>query len=444
MLERLGLAFESWVRKNLPDPFVLVLLLTLLTFVGAGVYHPSFEAIAALPEHWLKGFWSLLSFGMQMVLIVVTGEAIVSTRPVKKLFARISDVPHTPRAALWLLSSFALAAGWLHWGFGLIGSALLAKEMARTLQKKGIKVDYPLMGTAAYLSMLLWHAGTTASAPLLINTPKHFLEAKIGLVPLSQTIFLPSNIAACALLFLLVPWIVVKMHPRKVRSPDSYIEMSEPTKTSAKTLSTFAEKLDHAPVLGRTVGALGLLTLTLVWHRGGFDLTHNTVNFLLLAIGLFIHGSAVRYAKAISDSVRGTSGVILQFPFYGGIMGLMEGSHLGQAIAVQFVHFANAQTLPFFAYLASVMTKLFVPSGGGEWAVEGPVMLDAARALGSPVGKTTMGIAYGNMVGNLFQPFWALPLLSVLGLTARDIMGYCLVVFLFAFPILGLTLLVSH
>jgi short-chain fatty acids transporter len=190
------------------------------------------------------------------------------------------------------------------------------------------------------------------------------------------------------------------------------------------------------------VGLLGLGTLGLSWASAGFDLTHNTVNFLLLAVGLTIHGSPVSYARAIAGSVRGTSGIILQFPFYGGVMGLMEGSGLGKAIAETFVHLADARTLPFFTYLASIMTQLFVPSGGGEWAVEGPVMLEAAKRLGAPLGKTCMGVAYGNMVGNLFQPFWAIPLLAVLGLTAREIMGYCLVIFLFAFPILGLALLV--
>jgi short-chain fatty acids transporter len=209
MLERLGLAFESWVRKNMPDPFTLVLLLTLLTFGLSALY----AGPHGLTEAWLGGFWKLLSFAMQMVLIGVTGEALVSTRPLKRLYAWISDLPRSPSSALWILSTFALATGWLHWGFGLIGSALLAREMARTLERKEIEVDYPLMGTAAYLSMLLWHAGTTASAPLLLNTPKHFLEDKIGLVPLSQTIFLPSNLVACAALLVIVPWVVVKMHP---------------------------------------------------------------------------------------------------------------------------------------------------------------------------------------------------------------------------------------
>src|SRR5262249_23149173 len=150
-------------------PFVLVLLLSALTFVLAALANPTEVGLAILPGAWFGGFWKLLSFGMQMVLIVVTGEAIVSTPPIRRLFDWISDLPKNPNQALWILASFALGAGWLHWGFGLIGSALLARQMAEVLSRKRIKVDYPLLGTTAYLSMLLWHAGTTASAPLLIN-----------------------------------------------------------------------------------------------------------------------------------------------------------------------------------------------------------------------------------------------------------------------------------
>jgi short-chain fatty acids transporter len=441
MLERLSLVFESWVRKHMPDPFVLVLLLTLLTFGLAFPLKPDPDALASA---WLDGFWKLLSFAMQMVLIVVTGEAIVTTRAVHRAYSWLATRPKSPRAALWMLATFALATGWLHWGFGLIGSALLAREMARELERRKIVVDYPLLGTAAYMAMLLWHAGTTASAPLLINTKGHFLEDKIGLVPLSETVFLPSNLAVCALLLVAVPLILTRMHPKKPRPARDYLELAPRATESDEPARTPAERLDRSPWIGRAVGALGMATLALFWAREGFDLNHNIVNFLLLSIGLFLHGSPVRYARAVADSVRGTSGIVLQFPFYGGIMGLMEKSGLGDAIAHRFVAVATATTLPFFAYLASVLTKLFVPSGGGEWAVEGPVMLVAAKAIGAPVGLTTMGVAYGNMVGNLFQPFWAIPLLAVLGLRARDIMGYCFVLFLFAFPILGAALLLAN
>lgn len=455
MLERLGLAFESWARKNMPDPFVLVLLLTILTGALAIVLHHDLLSIVALPTAWLGGFWELLKFSMQMVLIVVTGEAIVATKPVRMFFAWVSERPRSANQAVWLLTTVSLGMGWLHWGFGLIGAALLARQMARTLGRKGIPIDYPLLGAAAYMSMLLWHAGVTATAPLLINTPGHFLEKTIGIVPLSQTVFLPSNLAACAVLFLLVPWVMVKMHGKTPRPAANYLNLDDDGGLAAREQAeaarppesfTFAEKLDRSWVIGRFVGWLGLVALAIDFLYGSSDagLTHNTVNFILLSVGLFIHGSPVSYARAVANSVRGTSGIILQYPFYGGIMGMMSGSGLGYFIASKFVALSSAGTLPFFAYLASTLTKLFVPSGGGEWAVEGPVMLEAAKNLGAAYGKTTLGIAYGNMVGNMFQPFWAIPLLSILGIGARDIMGYCLVVFLFAFPILGAALLLAR
>lgn len=446
-LERTGLAFEGWVRRNMPDPFVLVLGLTLLTLLLSFAINPNMDQLGEIiPHAWFKGFWELLAFSMQMVLIVVTGEAIVETRPIQAALKRLASIPSTPVGMLLLLSYVALAAGWLHWGFGLIGAALFARELARRAEQLKIKVDYPLLGAGAYLSMLLWHAGTTATAPLLINTPGHFLEKQIGLVPLSETIFLPMNSWACLILFLVCPWIIAGMNPKKVRSSSLYADLhTEERNTSPIRTATLAERIDENPWFGRITGTIAMASLITLQLRSGqsWNLTHNVVNFFLLALGLTLHGSPTAYARAISKSVRGTSGIVLQYPFYGGIMGLMEGSGLGHTLSSLFLNWANQVTLPFFAYLAATFTKLFVPSGGGEWAIEGPIMLQAAKELGTPVGKTTMAIAYGNMVGNLFQPFWAIPLLSVLGLRARDIMGYCLVVFLFAFPVLGIALLLG-
>jgi short-chain fatty acids transporter len=209
---------------------------------------------------------------------------------------------------------------------------------------------------------------------------------------------------------------------------------------AAGTAATPAERLDRSRALSTALGLLVLAAAVLAFaRRPTLDL--NSVNFLFLGIGLALHRSPTGYARAVAASVPGTAGIVLQFPFYGGIMALMRESGLAHLIAAQFTAVASPRALPLLAYLSSVATKLFIPSGGGEWAVEGPVMIRAAQALGAPVGKTTMGIAYGNMVGNMFQPFWAIPLLAILGLRARDIMGYCLIVFAVALPILALALL---
>lgn len=442
-LEKLGVRCERFVRSYMPDPFVLVLFLTLLCFGLAVWFTPSRPA--TLLQHWYGGFWELLSFAMQMVLIVVTGEAIAESQLIQKLLKYLTGLPQTAWGATLFLTFFSIALGWLHWGFGLVMASLAGRQLARSLHERKVAIHYPILGTAAYMSMLLWHAGTTASAPLLINTPGHFLEKEIGLIPLNETIFLPINILCCAILAIVVPFVVAQLLPRRnIRTVEEFdVATTTPLKQSEEKPKTFAEKLERSYLTNAVIGGLGTIFLVSYFSTNGLNLNHNIVNFLFLTVGILLHRNPIEYARAITQSARGTAGIVLQFPFYGGIMGMMRDSGLGHEIANLFVQLASAKTLPFFAYLASVSTKLFIPSGGGEWAVEGPVMLRAAKNLGASVGLTTMGIAYGNMVGNMFQPFWAIPLLSIMGLKARDILGYCLVIFFVAFPILAIALLLT-
>ena len=429
----------------MPDPFVLVLLLTMLTFGLAAWITPTHPH--ELLSYWYSGFWELLSFAMQMVLIVVTGEAIAEADSIRRFITKICRIPKTARSGVIMLTVFSVTLGWIHWGFGLVMASLAGRELAKSFHERKITVHYPILGTAAYMSMLLWHAGTTATAPLLINTPGHFLFKEIGLIPLSETVFLTRNLITCGFLAIVIPIVISLLMPRRnIRTVDQFnVDLAEgpcgrPHEEKAKT---FAEKLERSYLTNFVIGLMGVILLVQYFRREGLNLNHNIVNFMFLMVGLLLHRNPLEYARAITNSVRGTAGIILQFPFYGGIMGMMRDSGLGHEFASIFVQFANGHTLPFFAYISSVITKFFIPSGGGEWAIEGPVMLQAAKQLGAPVGLTTMGIAYGNMVGNLFQPFWAIPLLSIMGLKARDIMGYCLAVFFFAFPILAIALIAS-
>jgi short-chain fatty acids transporter len=460
MLERIGAAAERFVRRYMPDPFLLVILLTILTFgiafpmMPAGGAGGGASAVGALRkvgplcEHWFRGFWELLSFAMQMVLIVVTGEAIAAAPKVSRALSWLAARPRTPWQALYWTTFAAMILGWLHWGFGLVAAGLFAREVAVQAKRRGTALHYPLLGAAAYTAMLLWHAGTTATAPLLINTRGHFLYDEIGIVPLSQTVLTPWNLAACGVLLAAVPFVVAAMRPRRGAIPisdEAVADTAPEAAPAAPAERTFAVRVDESYATSVVIAAFGAaFILPYLWRRGASALDHNVVNFSFIMLGLLLHRSPVAYARAVARSLRGTAGIVLQFPFYGGIMGIMRDSGLGHAIAQFFVGFATAHTLPIFTYLLSVLTKLFVPSGGGEWAVEGPVMIRAAKALGASVGQTTMGVAYGNMVGNMFQPFWAIPLLGILGLKARDIMGYCLVLFLVAFPVLGLTLLLAR
>ena len=455
---RAGAAAERFVRRFMPDPFVLVLLLTLVA-LGLGLV--TMQAVpgdggatllgksSALVQAWTAGFGNpeILKFGLQIILIVVTGEAIAASPPARRLLARLTALPRTATQALLLVTVFALVTGWIHWGFGLVSSALLAREVGRSLAKRGVAIHYALLGTGAYTSMLLWHAGLTASAPLLMNTEKNFVSEVLGLagakVPLTETIFAPYNLIACAVLLVIVPPLIVAMHPREgVVGPD--LESIPGPPEDAKDdepPGTPAEWLDRTRVLTFLTGALGLSFLWRYLREHGFDLNHNVVNCTFLMLGMVLHRSPVAYSRAVTQSVRGVAGIVLQFPFYGGILEVMKLTGLSASIAHVFVASASARTLPFFTFLASILTKSFVPSGAGEWAVEGPVMLQAAKELGVPYGKITMAVAYGNMLGNMYQPFWSLPLLGLMGLRAKDIMGFCLILFLVCLPVLGLALL---
>jgi short-chain fatty acids transporter len=470
---------DGFVRRFLPDPFVLVLLLTALALVGGwlslGVVPGTTDGSElgranAILAAWIGGFGNaeLLKFGFQILLIVVTGEAVAASPLAARLLRRLTAWPRSASQALFLVTGFALVTGWIHWGFGLVSSAVLAREVGRSCRTRGIAVHYPLLGMGAYTSMLIWHAGLTASAPLLMNTEQNFVSGALGLsgaearVPVSETILAPYNLVACAVLVALVPFVVVAMQPAvpvggapeppAAEPPEAGLAAEESSGVDSPSSGTphaqaaqltWAERLDHARILPIAVGAAGLCFLPGYLREHGLDLNHNVVNATFLMLGLCLHPTAVSYARAIAASMRGLSGVVLQFPFYGGILAVMTVSGLSERIAHVFIALASAKTLPFFTYVASVATKGFVPSGAGEWAVEGPVMLKAAQALGVPFGKITMGVAYGNMVGNMYQPFWSLPLLGLMGLRARDIMGFGLVIFAVCAPVLGLVLLVG-
>ncbi|HLX64313.1 MAG TPA: TIGR00366 family protein [Planctomycetota bacterium] len=448
MLERIGLRFESFVRRFMPDPFVLAIALTLLTFVLARCL--TGHGFVELFDFWLNGspdpdavgkggFWSLLDFAMQMVLIVVTGEAVARAPLVQRGLVALASIPRTAFSAAAFVSFVAMSVGWFHWGLGLIVAARLACEVAAQMKTRGVKLHYPLIGAAAYTALLIWHAGLSGSAPLKVNESGHFFVKLIGVVGLRQTVLTPMNLIACGLLLLLVPLIVAGMTPPPERSVEASDELlaARNVERYAPDRSTLAGRIDAAWFWSWAIALAGVVVLAVFFAHKGFDLNLNIVNFAMLIVGMALHGSPVAYMKAAAQSMKGVTGIVVQFPFYGGIMGVMMGSHLNEQIAGVFVQLASAKTLPFFTYLSSVISKLFIPSGGGEWAVEGLVMMKAAKTLNADVGKTVMAVAYGNMVGNMFQPFWALPLLGIMGLKAKEIMGYCLVIFCVACPVLG-------
>ena len=430
MLRILSRPATRLMERYLPDAFIFVLVLTLIAGLAAILTQgtPPLELI----RMWGDGFWELLSFAMQMLLVLVTGFILASSPPVKAVLQRIARLATSPGVAIILISIVSLVASWINWGFGLVVGAILAKEIARQ-----IRVDYRLLIAAAYSGFVIWHGGMSGSVPLTIATEGHFTEGLIGVVPTSQTIFSWWNLAIVAGVAITVPIVNRLMMPTEAETVviDRRL-LHEDEAPARRTAQTPAERLENSPVLLWLIGVPGLIWLV-SYFAGGGGVNLNTVNFLFLFAGILLHGSPRQLLDALDEGIRGGSGIVLQFPFYAGIMAIMMGSGLAASLSEWFVSISTAETLPFWSFISAGIVNIFIPSGGGQWAVQAPVMLPAAEALGADMARVAMGVAWGDAWTNLLQPFWALPMLGIAGLKPRDIMGFCVVQLLMTGIVIG-------
>lgn len=407
------------VDRYLPDPFVFVMVLTLVAGLAAVLTQGTgpLEVVG----YWGDGFWSLLTFSMQMLLVLVTGYMMASTPLVRRGLSALAGMASSAGGAILLVSVVSLAASWINWGFGLVVGALFARELART-----IKVDYRLLVASAYSGFIVWHGGLAGSVPLSIATEGHPFADITGVVPTSDTIFSSFNLVIVVALFIAVPLVNRAMMPREDEAvyvdPALLAEEDRPKPESP----TPAERLENSYVLSVLVGAAAAAWLIQYFAQGG-GLSLNVINFLFLTLAILLHGTPRNLLDALTDAVKGGAGIVIQFPFYAGIMAIMVQSGLAASISEYLVGLASSTTLPFWSFLSAGIVNFFVPSGGGQWAVQAPVILPAAEALGADIARTAMGVAWGDAWTNMVQPFWALPILGIAGLRAKDIMGFCVV-----------------
>ena len=434
MLRALSRPATRLMERWLPDAFIFVLVLTILAALAAMVFEAN--SPVAVIRMWGDGFWKLLEFSMQMLLVLVTGYILASSPPVKALLARMAGLASSAGSAIILVSVVSLVASWLNWGFGLVVGAIFARELARQ-----IRVDYRLLVASAYSGFVIWHGGISGSIPLTISTAGHFTEAQIGIIPTSETIFSYWNLIICAALFIVIP-----IANRMMMPDDHEMVIVDPAKLrdapeeALPASPTPAQRLENSRILMWIVGIPGLIWLGLHFAGGG-GLNLNVVNMTFLFLGIVLHGTARSLLAALDQAVKGGAGIVIQFPFYAGIMAIMTGSGLAASLSEFFVSISSAETLPFWSFIAGGIVNIFVPSGGGQWAVQAPVMLPAAEALGASIPRVAMGVAWGDAWTNLLQPFWALPMLGIAGLKARDIMGYCVVMLLVTGVVIGAGLL---
>jgi short-chain fatty acids transporter len=448
-ISRVALRFTALAERIVPDAFVFALAATLVVFgLGLGLAH---ESPGALVESWGKGFWDLTSFAMQMALIIVTGHVLASSRPVARAVARLARAPRTARQATVMIAVFSMMTSWINWGFSLIFSALLARETAR----HRAEADYRALGASSFLGLgSVWAQGLSGSAALQMATPGA-VPPKIreivaqgdvvpgGIVPLRATIFTWQSLASVAIEIAVVSAVVwaYTPGPSTARTAAALgVELAPPIADEAppSPAKSPSEWLEHSPLLPLLVVALGLVYLVTSFARASDRLSAlnlNTINFAFLMAGILLHWTPARLMRAFRDATPATWGVILQFPFYAGIAGIIAYTRLGATIAHAFVDVSSRVTfLPLIAAYSAVL-GVFVPSGGGKWVIEAPYVIRAAHDLHVHLGWTVAVYDLGEALANLVQPFWMLPTLAILGLRARDVMGFTFTVFLVLAPL---------
>ena len=423
------------VQRWLPEPFIFAIL---LTFVAALVAMPlCHQTPLEVVEHWGGGVWNLLAFAMQMALVLVCGSTLAAAPVVKRAIDAMARVPQSAPAAIALVTIVSALSCWLNWGFGLIVGVVFAKAIARQRSD----VDYRLLIASAYSGFVVWHAGISGSIPLTMATPGEALAmatdgALTSPVPLAQTILNWHNLVTVLLVIIGITVANTLMHPKQgvltidpalLRDDDNNTETN--VSSSAKTP---AQRLEQSKLLSWLVALmlLAYLVIHLAVRGAGLDL--GGVIMIVLALGLLLHSTPVDYVRAFGKATTGAAGIILQFPFYAGIMGIItgigaSGISLGGVMAEACIRISNPVTYPLLTFLCAAVLNMFVPSGGGHWAVQAPIMFTAGANLGVDPGLTGMAISWGDAWTNLLQPFWALPALAIARLDAKDIMGYCLI-----------------
>lgn len=432
MLRRIINACVNLVQKYLPEPFIFAVILTIIAIaIAMPICH---QTPLEVVEHWGNGVWSLLAFAMQMALVLVCGSTLAAAPSVKKGISKLASLPKTPTAAIALVTAVSALACWINWGFGLIVGVIFAKEIARKLSG----VDYRLLIASAYSGFVVWHAGLSGSIPLSMATQGSGLkEITLGVlqnpISITDTIFNIHNIIMVVAVTIAIVIVNALMHPKNnVISIDPALIVDEDANSLDASLNTPAEKMENSRLLSLIIAFLGLFYLVIHLFIRGNSLDLNSVIMLFLFLGIILHKTPLNYVHEFTKSSVGASGILLQFPFYAGIMGIImgvgeSGICLGTVISNACISISTPATYPLLTFLSAAILNMFVPSGGGQWAIQAPIMFAAGANLAVDPGLTGMAISWGDAWTNLIQPFWAIPALAIAKLNAKDIMGFCII-----------------
>jgi short-chain fatty acids transporter len=440
---KLTTTIETLFKKYLPSPFTIAVLLSIFTLLIAYIFTSSPEGenhLTNIFAYWENGIWNtgLLVFAYQMMLILVLGHVLVLSKPMSRLILMLTKyVTNTANAAV-IVCVTTMLVSFFNWGLGLIFGAILARKVGEYAQEKSIAINYPLIGASGYVGLMIWHGGISGSAPLKVAEAGHLASLMEGISSVEAVTQLPSLISTYETIFSW--WNFVLFGVLLVAIPLLFYRIGKKVTPTTTHLKTFAfstedrsklqgaEKLDYSKGLALFFGVLILMVFVFQYSTSlqQFNITPNMLNFFMLGLAIVLHGNFKRFLNALEEAIKGTTGILIQFPLYFGIMGVMSGSGLILQVSDFFTSVATDTTLPIFTFFSAGLVNIFVPSGGGQWAVQGPIVVESALQLGVPLPKAIMALAYGDQITNMLQPFWALPLLGITKLKAKEILPYTL------------------
>ncbi len=404
----------------IPSPLALAIGLSIFVFVLALLFTKNNSTVfypLQILTFFQKGIWDLLAFAMQMTLILVLGNVLAISSPVQKILKVILKRIDSPSKAVVTTAIVSILLAYFNWGLGLIFSALLARAIGEEAKYKNINLNYPLLVAVAYTGMMVWHGGISGSAPLKVATSGHFLEDKIGIVSVGDTIFSQMNIVLFFIILISVPILAFALSKRK-----NFVQLQEFNLEKSSLSKSINHKRNY---LGLFFGIMLLVMgIYLLVINGLSAININLVNLFLLALVFIVYPELASLMKAVDSAISNASGIMIQFPIYAGIMGILKYSGLIVIFTNQLIEISNPTTFPIYSFISAAIVNFFVPSGGGQWAIQGPILMDAAMSIGVSVPKTIMALAYGDQITNMIQPFWAIPLLSITGVKAKQIIPY--------------------
>ena len=478
-MERLGSFFARIAQRILPDPMVIACLLTLLV-VAAALLSPQTSELAemsllarapAVAGIWLGGVWNkgFLVFALQMCVVLLTGFGLAKAPPAMRALRFLASRVGSNRSAVLLVTFVSCVGCWINWGLGLIAAGILATRLRSAMSARGLRCQYALIVAGAYAGMMIWHGGLSGSAPLKMakdgvditraidgqSVQQHLAAIDIGHTTLSG-----GNLLLSAVVIVGIPLLMRSMARRDPADIDDLppapadlaAAPAQITSAPADEKPAPAERLNRTRLIPLLIAAIAVVAVARQLRKQGTAAINlNFVNTVFLTLGLLLHRSLVEYVRAVADGGRAVTGIILQFPIYSGIQGVMAGAGIAAALSQGFVeaaqwsasvlHVSAEHTFPVATFLSAGLVNLFVPSGGGQWIVQGPIMCSAADSLSTSIEATVLAVSYGDQWTNMIQPFWAIPLMGLTGVNVRHFMGYCALLFLLAGPVFAIALL---